>query len=52
MRNINKQNKSLVTVEVQDNKVVQSRIKNNYAPTTEQIKFLKKWEKDILGKVV
>lgn len=48
MRDMKKQNKSLVTVEVKDNKVVQSRIKYNNSPTDEQQRFLEKWEKKVL----
>ena len=48
MRNINKPNKSLVTVEVKNNKVVQSRIKNNELPTDQQLQFLKDWEQNVL----
>lgn len=40
---------SLVTVEVKENKVVQKRTKNNQVTSEEQNKFLKKWEKKILG---
>lgn len=50
MRLVNEREKSLVTVEVQDNKVVQQRIKNNMDTTPEQKRFLKKWEKEILCK--
>lgn len=42
--------KSLVTVEVRNNEVVQQRTKNNNDTTKEQKKFLKKWEKNILRK--
>ena len=48
MRDVNNQKKSLVTVEVKHNKVVQSRIKNNNSPTENQIKFLKTWEQNVL----
>lgn len=48
MRDVKKPNKSLVTVEVKDNKIVQSRKKFNYSPTDEQKKFLEKWEQKIL----
>lgn len=48
MRDINKQKKSLVTVEVRHNKVVQSRTKNNCSPNETQQKFLKKWEQEVL----
>lgn len=48
MRDINRQKKSLVTVEVRHNRVVQSRIKNNQDPNEEQIQFLKNWEQNVL----
>ena len=48
MRDINKQKKSLVTVEVRHNRVVQSRIKNNNSPSEKHIKFLRNWEQNIL----
>lgn len=48
MRYKNKPKKSLVTIEVQDNKVVQSRIKNNDDPNENQLAFINKWEQKIL----
>lgn len=48
MRDIKNQNKSLVTVEVKNSKVVQSRIKNNDAPNEKQLQFLYKWEQNVL----
>ena len=48
MRNIKAKNKSLVTVEVKNNKIVQSRTKYNNSPTAIQIKFLEEWEQNIL----
>lgn len=51
MRNVNEQKKSLVTVEVKNNQVVQSRIKNNKDPNESQKKFLEKWEHNVLQKV-
>jgi hypothetical protein len=48
MRKVDKPKKSLVTVEVKNNKVVQSRIKNNALPTEQQLKFLKNWEQNVL----
>ena len=48
MRSIDSPKKSLVTVEVQYNKVVQSRIKNNNNPSKTQLAFLNKWEQKIL----
>ena len=50
MRNVDNPKKSLVTVEVRENKVVQKRTKNNEKTTAEQDKFLKKWEQTILNK--
>lgn len=51
VRNIKKQNKSLVTVEVKDNKVVQSKIKYNKNPNKIQISFLNEWEQKVLKEV-
>lgn len=48
MRDIQNPKKSLVTVEVKNNKVVQSRIKNNNDPNEKQLKFLDRWENTIL----
>lgn len=48
MRDIKQPKKSLVTVEVKNNEIVQSRIKYNYAPNENQLKFLKTWEKNVL----
>ena len=48
MRTLDKPKKSLVTVEVQDNEIVQSRIKNNNNPNEKQIQFLQKWEQNVL----
>lgn len=48
MRDVRKRNKSLVTVEVRHNRVVQSRIKNNRDPNEKQIQFLKNWEQNVL----
>lgn len=48
MRDIKNQNKSLVTVEVKNRQVVQSRIKNNDDPTEKQLKFLQQWEQNVL----
>lgn len=41
-------NKSLVTIEVQDGKIVQARTKFNELPTDEMNEVLKKWEKEII----
>ena len=51
MRDIKESKKSLVTVEVKNNKIVQSRIKHNAGPNENQLKFLKKWEQNVLNKV-
>lgn len=40
--------KSLVTVEVNENEIVQSRAKYNKGTTKEQDRFLRKWENDVL----
>ncbi len=48
MRLNSNKNKSLVTIEVRDNKVVQQRTKNNQDTTKEQKLLLKKWENKIL----
>jgi len=52
MRMLKDINKSLVTVEVRNNKIVQSRIKGNQEPNKEELKFLKKWEENVLNKGV
>lgn len=49
MREKDKPEKSLVTVEVQRNKVVQSRIKNNKDINKIQKNFLDKWEDKVLN---
>lgn len=48
LRDIKSPKKSLVTIEVNNNKVVQSRVKYNNSPTKEQNEFIKKWENEIL----
>ena len=48
MRDIKNKKKSLVTVEVINDTVVQSRIKNNYDPSQQQQKFLNLWEQNVL----
>ena len=50
MRDVKNPRKSLVTVEVKNNKVVQSRIKYNDDPNKTQLKFLKDWENKVLSK--
>ena len=49
MRLISEPKKSLVTVEVRENKVVQQRSKNNCDTSKEQRQFLKMWEKMVLN---
>lgn len=49
MRLVSNMSKSLVTIEVRDNKVVQSRIKNNRLPSMEQLSFIKTWENKFLN---
>lgn len=51
MRRVKSRDKSLVTVEVRKNRVVQQRIKNNADTTKEQKRFLKEWERKVLSKV-
>lgn len=48
LRYIKKPKKSLVTVEVKNNQVIQSRIKNNDEPNKIQLAFLHNWERKIL----
>lgn len=47
MRLLSNIEKSLVTIEVNNNKVVQSRVKNNKRPNKEQLLFIKTWEKKL-----
>lgn len=51
LRLVKDKNKSLVTVEVTNNKIVQSRIKNNQLPNKKEMNFLKKWEKEVLNTI-
>lgn len=51
MRNVKTPEKSLVTIEVKGNKIVQSRGKNNYSPGDKEMKFLDKWQEKVLRKV-
>lgn len=48
MRDIKNRKQSLVTVEVQDNEIVQSRTKYNNNPSKQQLKFLQRWEEKVL----
>lgn len=50
MRLLSEKEKSLVTVEVRNNHIVQKKTKNNGLTTKEQNKFLDLWEKNILTK--
>lgn len=50
MRYIDSLDKSLVTIEVKNNKVVQQRIKNNADTNSEQKKIIKLWENKILNR--
>lgn len=47
MREKNSVNKSLVTIEVKNNKVVQARIKYNKLPDKDIMKIINKWEKTL-----
>ena len=49
MRLIGSQDKSLVTVEVRNNRIVQKRTKNNSITTNDQNKFLDLWERKVLN---
>ena len=44
LREKNNIDKSLVTIEVVNNKVVQARVKNNNLPSDKLSKVIKKWE--------
>lgn len=48
MRLIKDTSKSLVTVEVKDNKVIQQRIKNNGPTSLDHKRFLNKWQSEVL----
>ena len=48
MRKNETPDKSLVTIEVKDGKIAQSKLKNNADPNDTQKKFLQKWEKEVL----
>ena len=49
MRELSNIDKSLVTIEVRNQEVVQSRIIGNKFPTKEQQDFINKWQKKILA---
>ena len=48
MRELSNIDKSLVTIEVRNQEVVQSRIIDNQLPTKGQQDFINKWQKKIL----
>lgn len=48
MRYKNNVNKSLVTIEVRDGKIVQARTRFNEFPTDEMNEILKKWEEQLI----
>ena len=48
MRELKEPKKSLVTIEVKEGRIVQSRIKDNNLPNISQKRFLKKWEDEVL----
>lgn len=48
MRLLKNRKKSLVTVEVRNNKVIQSRTRFNNSPEEIQLEFLKKWQETVL----
>lgn len=52
MREINNQNKSLITIEVKGNEILQARAKCNADPNEEQQKFLDLWKTQILNKAI
>lgn len=49
MRSVSNPKKSLVTIEVRNNKVVQQRVKNNRDTTSSQKKFINLWQEKILN---
>ena len=51
LRKVESPNKSLVTVEVKNNKIVQSKAKYNRYPKTEELQILHMWEREVLSKV-
>ena len=52
MREINNQDKSLVTIEVKNNEILQARAKCNTDPNEEQQKFLELWKTQVLNKAI
>lgn len=52
MREINNQDKPLITIEVKNNKILQARAKCNADPTEEQQMFLDLWKSQVLNKAI
>lgn len=52
LRELDNQDKSLVTVEVRGTDIVQAKIKYNDKPSEEQLKFLDKWRTNVLMKAM
>jgi len=52
LREISNKEKSLVTIEVKGNSIIQARIKHNGIPNDEQQKFIDLWKTKILDKAV
>lgn len=50
MREVNNKDKSLITIEVKNNEILQARAKCNADPNMEQQKFLDLWQTKILNK--
>ena len=50
LREINNKDKSLVTIEVKNNDIVQARIKCNDSPNQKQQKFIQNWKVKVLNK--
>ncbi|MBO6232949.1 MAG: PcfJ domain-containing protein [Clostridia bacterium] len=48
LRNMKDIDKSLVTIEVKDNKIIQSKAKHNNRPNENYLKFIKEWEQKVL----
>ena len=48
MRKKKRLHKSLVTIEVVNNRVIQARIKNNLLPNSELTKIINKWERQLI----
>ena len=50
MRELANQSKSLVTIEVKGNEIVQAKAKHNTEPNEEELSFLELWESKVLNK--